>query len=333
MNKTTQHHNVLQGGTMPKEWSAFRITLVLYLVILLLPLSFYVVSNAFVTMQTDTKVLRTSSRLPGAMLVADTIVPPADIDKMIGEISPWVQTHKHSEYYIGGRSLMQDFTTVKHCWVEVRAQKVAAQSCYEDADRFANIVEKMVYLQQKKITNLFYISLSIAMILTLLTVYLVRIYIRQQIRKHAIHDHETGLYNQKYCLAELKSTCARSVRYDYPLSLLSISIANLFENTYEEKERQRILKSVGGLLTALTRDSDVVCRYSRQHILILLPFTEKENSELLIERIQNTLNAHDFMVDPKPEFRFSVTKYARSESADECIRRAEALLEKEALKD
>ncbi len=318
---------------MPKEWSAFRITLVLYLVILLLPLSFYVVSNAFATMQTDTKVLRTSSRLPGSILVADTIVSSADIDHMIKEISPWVQAHKHSEYYIGGTSLVQDFATVKDCWAKVRAQTVAAQSCYEDVDHFANIVEKMVYLQQKKITNLFYISLSIAMILTLLTVYLVRIYIRQQIRKHAIHDHETGLYNQKYCLAELKSTCARSVRYDYPLSLLSISIANLFENAYEEKERQRILKSVGGLLTALTRESDVVCRYSKQHILILLPFTEKENSEQLIDRIQTTLNAHDFMVDPKPEFRFSITKYTRSESADECIRRAETLLETEALKD
>ena len=52
---------------MPKEWSSFRITLVLYLVVLLLPFSFYFVYTSFQTMQSDTNIVRQSSWSAGAM--------------------------------------------------------------------------------------------------------------------------------------------------------------------------------------------------------------------------------------------------------------------------
>ena len=52
---------------MPKEWSSFRITLVLYVVVLLLPFSFYFVYTSFQTMQNDTTTVRQSSWTAGAM--------------------------------------------------------------------------------------------------------------------------------------------------------------------------------------------------------------------------------------------------------------------------
>ena len=326
MNQTTLSNNMKEGVGMPKEWSAFRITLVLYFIIFLLPISFYAVSSTFKQMQTDTKVLRISSKLPGAMLVAGSNLPVSHIDRMFKEVLPWVQQHEKSEYYIGGTTLMQDFANAKSCWEKVKTGGTAAKYCYEPADHFANIVEKMIYLKQKKVINLFYISLSIAMILILLTVYFVRIFIHQQMKKHAIHDHETGLFNKKYCLAELKSTCARSARYNHPLSLLSISLDQLFDDIYSDNERKQVLKQLGGLLTATTRESDVACRYSKKHILIILPDTEEAKSKYLIKRMKEVLKEHNFMVEPKPDFFFSVIQYDHTESAEACVKRAETFM-------
>ncbi len=52
---------------MQKEWSSFRITLVLYFVVLLLSFSFYFVYTSFKTMQNDTKIVRQSSWTAGAI--------------------------------------------------------------------------------------------------------------------------------------------------------------------------------------------------------------------------------------------------------------------------
>ncbi len=46
---------------MQKEWSSFRITLLLYLVVFILPFSFYYVYTSFQTMQQDTKIVRQST--------------------------------------------------------------------------------------------------------------------------------------------------------------------------------------------------------------------------------------------------------------------------------
>ena len=43
---------------MQKEWSAFRLTLLLYSIVLIIPLTFYFLHTSFNTAQDDTKVIR-----------------------------------------------------------------------------------------------------------------------------------------------------------------------------------------------------------------------------------------------------------------------------------
>ena len=52
---------------MQKEWSSFRITLLLYLVVLILPLSFYFVYSSFKTIQSDTKMVQQTQWTAGAI--------------------------------------------------------------------------------------------------------------------------------------------------------------------------------------------------------------------------------------------------------------------------
>ena len=49
-----------------KEWSSFRLTLLLYSIVLIIPLTFYFLHTSFNTAQDDTKVIRQIGWLEGA---------------------------------------------------------------------------------------------------------------------------------------------------------------------------------------------------------------------------------------------------------------------------
>ena len=192
----------------------------------------------------------------------------------------------------------------------------------------AVIIEKMVYLKQKEIINVFYLSLTLTTIFALLMIYLMRVYIHQQMKKHAIHDHETKLFNKKYFCAELKTSCARAVRNDSPLSMLSISIDGFEKGSkrYDTKTREHILGMLGGLITSLTRTSDVACRYDENLFSILLPDTKEENALVLEGRICEAFKKHDFGVTPELYFKFATTHLNHKEEAETFLSRTEGLL-------
>ncbi len=327
---------------MQKEWSSFRITLILYLIVLILPFSFYFVYTSFKTMQHDTKIVRQSSWVAGAM--EHLAVNPDDqnnqqmigrVDKTLHEISLWVTKNSDSKLYIGSQTLSKDFSQVDSCWTAYK-ESLSKQNdtlirqhslqCYNLVDNMAIIIEKMVYLKQNKIINIFYLSLTLAMIFALLMIYLVRVYIHRQMKKHAIHDHETKLFNKKYFLAELHSTCARSKRHENPLSLLFVSLDNFTKETYDKKTRKDLLLELGKFFTSVTRASDILCRYDENHFAVLLPLTAKENALVLEDHLKEALKKHDFRVTPEVEFSFATTQFDTDETEESFITRSKKLL-------
>jgi diguanylate cyclase (GGDEF)-like protein len=324
---------------MTKEWSSFRITLVLYILVLILPLSFYFVYSSFKTIQSDTKIVHQTASIGGEIeylalnpTMHNTQQKMTNIESIFKNISSWVVKNDSSDLYIGTKSLSEDFTQVQTCW-DTYKQVISKQNtmllkdntfeCYEKITSFSIVIEKMVYLKQKKLINLFYASLIIAMLLILLIIYFVRIYIHKQLNKHAIHDHQSKLFNKKYFMAELKTICSRSERHHYPLSILRVSI-NDFEkgnNTYSEREKRNTLKVFGMLIHALIRDGDIPCRYDDNHFLILLPFTEEKYALILEERIEEVLNKDKWITSKKITFDFNTTEFNKKESEEAFILR------------
>ncbi len=315
---------------MQKEWSSFRITLVLYFLVLLLPFSFYFVYTSFQMLQKDTNIVRQSSWAAGAIQyhAASQSDKLQKIDKAILDISSWVKKNSHSKLYIGNRSLPEDLSEVTTCWDTYKKTLVThdhstiqQQSlyCYEATENLAFIIEKMVYLKHKKLINLFYASLTIAMLLILLIIYLVRVYIHMQMKKHAIHDHETKLFNKKYFMAELKMSCSRSARHNFPLSLLRVSINDF--DTYSSREKRNTLKVFGILMHSLVRDGDIPCRYDDNNFLILLPFTEEHNALILEQRIEEVLKKDKWITSKQMTFDFNTSEFDKKESEEAFILR------------
>jgi len=320
---------------MQKEWSSFRITLLLYLVVLILPFSFYFVYTSFKTMQNDTRIVRQSSWLSGSM--NHLAIDPAGknnqqtikkIDQTLNEISVWTEKNSDSELYIGAESISKDFSHVNVCWQSYKDSLSSQQAlqCYNVTENMAVIIEKMVYLKQKKIINIFYVSLTLAMILLLLVIYLVRVYIHIQMQKHAIHDHESKLFNKKYFLAELHSTFSRSQRHENPLSLLFVSLNGFTNKTYDQKTKSNLMKALGEIFTSVTRNSDITCKYDENHFAVLLPLTDREHALILEGRLKEALNNHDFKVRPEMEFSFVTTEANAKETEEAFIGRTKSSL-------
>lgn len=327
---------------MSKEWSSFRITLLLYILVLILPLSFYFVYSSFKTIQNDTKIVYKSGWTGGAIEYL-ALNPKSqnsqrmitDIDTTLQDISVWVIQNDTSNLYVGAESLSQDLTQVTTCWdnykqilsqQDTTALRGQALQCWGKANSLAIIVEKMVYLKQNKMINLFYFSLTLAMILILLVIYMVRIYIHRQMKKHALYDYETKLFNKKYFLAELHSTCARSKRNNNPLSLLFVSLNDFTKDTYDKKTRKDLLLELGEFFLSITRESDILCRYDENHFAILLPLTSEENALVLEGHLKEAMEKHDFKVTPEVKFSFATTLFDADETEESFIIRTKELL-------
>ena len=166
---------------MQKEWTSLRITLVLYMLVLLIPVSFYFVSNSIKTITEDTKVIRQSSWLAGAAAYISSHPDMPNIDDRIAkvgralyEISMWVDKNQYSKFYIGDQTLSQDFKDVRNCWnsydklliSQTNELSLQADECYQVSEKLAIIIEKMTYLKQNRIINLFYIGLGIEFLKT-----------------------------------------------------------------------------------------------------------------------------------------------------------------------
>ena len=326
-----------------KEWASFRLTLLLYSIVLIIPLTFYFVYTSFNTAQDDTKVIRQIGWLEG---VSESLsIAPSHqfdqqmvkhIDSTLQKISVWVTQNSDSEFYIGGQTLSKDLSDVTSCWT-VYKQKLSEHSnatvinehsskCTDIIRNLTIIIENMVYLKQDKLINMFYWNLAVAMLLSLLMIYMVRSYIHMQMKKHAIYDNETKLFNKKYFLAELHSTCAGSKRHKNPLSLLFVSLDNFTKETYDKKTKEALLLELGELFTFVTRDSDISCRYDENHFAVLLPLTDKEHALLLKDRLKEALEKHDFRVTPKVEFNFATTQFDADETEESFITRTKKLL-------
>jgi len=315
---------------MHQTWSAYRITLLLYLGVLILPFTFIYTYNSIQGLASDTTVMRQISQNGGEMLafveISDEKIrenTKVKIDKNLEELQPWFQSNERKEFYVGGRTLQKDFNILLDDWDKLKnnPNKHTALTCWKTAKSLNFTIDKMLSLKQKKIENIFYINTIIAIIFLLLMIYLVRVYIHLQMKKHAIHDHETKLYNKKYFLAELHSTFDRSVRHENPLSLVSVTLNNFSNKTYDKKIKNKFLKELGEVFISVTRNSDITCRYNENHIAILLPLTDKAHAQILEGRLQEALNNHNFDVTPQIDFSFVTTEATWDESEEAFIAR------------
>lgn len=125
--------------------------------------------------------------------------------------------------------------------------------------------------------------------------------LHEEIKKLAITDGLTGLYNYRYFCENLRREIAICKRLNLSLSFLMIDI-DYFKNvndTYGHLEGDNILQKLGMFLRFQLRVSDMVARYGGEEFIIIAPGICKEKAFLMGERIRKEVEERLFTPEDK----------------------------------
>ncbi len=156
-----------------------------------------------------------------------------------------------------------------------------------------------------------YLSLIFSMIAVLALVVFVRLYIKVQIEKHAIHDHVTGLYNKKYYNEVLQKTKVLSVRQEHEMSLLVLSFEayEQLEKKMDKKAFKLFLQEFSQQFREFFRQSDIICRVEKNVFVAIMPDIDSENVQKLAQRLEKKLGSHQFEARGAIELRIGTATY------------------------
>jgi diguanylate cyclase (GGDEF)-like protein/PAS domain S-box-containing protein len=122
---------------------------------------------------------------------------------------------------------------------------------------------------------------------------------RERLRRLAIVDGLTGLYNHRYGKEVLRNLVDQSRRYGPPLSLAMIDLDH-FKQVNDEHGHlagDQVLQGVARMIRQGVRSSDIAVRYGGEEIALLLPNTGPADAFRLAERLRARCR--------KLEFRFA----------------------------
>jgi len=265
---------------------AFHITVLLYLILAVLGMGTYVMYSSYAKTKNDEKIMYAVGLIEGTQNGTDN--QKQNMKSALDVLKNWTAANAETDVYAGLRTLEEDFDSVAECVNQKLENGSAGTSCHETVHDFAANVSAMVSLRQSGLINSFGFMIAIITVVVMALIYAVRIYIDYQIRKHAIVDHDTKLFNRKYFDAHVKKACAEAKRYERSLTVLVLCMKNL-EKLPGKKARADMLGVLGLVVNDTVRLSDIASRYNERTVVMILNETDAEGAEILETRLLKAL--------------------------------------------
>lgn len=111
--------------------------------------------------------------------------------------------------------------------------------------------------------------------------------LHNEVRKMAVTDGLTGLFNHRHFHESLEKEMLRLKRHPEPLSLLILDIDYFkkINDTYGHPFGDVVLKGVAALLMSLAREVDIVARYGGEEMAVLMVNTDRRGAGSMARRI------------------------------------------------
>ena len=110
---------------------------------------------------------------------------------------------------------------------------------------------------------------------------------QKELRKMAITDQVTGIYNRTYLAETAQKYISSAIRHEESVSLLMVDLDKFKEinDTHGHMLGDKVLAAVGSMLRSRCRDEDVVARFGGEEFIVLLPRCDLENAIYKAEHI------------------------------------------------
>lgn len=114
----------------------------------------------------------------------------------------------------------------------------------------------------------------------------------QDLKRVAVLDPLTSVYNRRFGIERLKEELARAERSRDPLGLLMLDLDHFksFNDTYGHVAGDRVLQAAVSATRLVLRDGDVLVRYGGEEFLVILPGAGRRDLTDMAERIRRSIS-------------------------------------------
>lgn len=153
--------------------------------------------------------------------------------------------------------------------------------------------------------------------------------ILEELKRLAITDDLTKLYNSRHFYQRLKDEINRSRRYQTPLSLLLLDI-DFFKNyndNFGHLEGNKVLYALGNTIQTCLRSMDTAYRYGGEEFTVLLPQTTSSEAMTVANRIKDS--AAQLTFNPREgetagiTVSIGVSEYRHGDASEIFVKRAD----------
>ncbi len=140
---------------------------------------------------------------------------------------------------------------------------------------------------------------------------MVEIHIFREAEKLAMVDSLTGIFNRRYFDLSLKKEIKRALRYGKKFSVLLIDMDD-FKNINDTRGHlfgDSVLIKLATLLTSISREEDIPCRFGGEEFAVVLPETDAKGAFTFAERLRSEMRSHEFFRDHQITFSGGISSY------------------------
>jgi two-component system cell cycle response regulator len=136
---------------------------------------------------------------------------------------------------------------------------------------------------------------------------------KEQLKKIAITDALTTLYNHDFFYLRLAEEFDRAVRYETRLSLIMMDIDDFkqINDRYGHRAGDNVLKEVAAMIKRGVRKTDIVARYGGEEFAIIMPHNTMEGAIEEAERLRELIASHAYagLIEETITMSFGVASY------------------------
>ena len=135
-------------------------------------------------------------------------------------------------------------------------------------------------------------SISYALVMVILTAEK----LQAELRTQQMLDPLTGALNRSCFLEVMRATVARARRYSEPVSIIMLDIDRFkrVNLTHGRAVGDQLLKDLTTLIMQKRRAQDVICRFSGEEFVVMMPNTREDGVKMVAERIRHKIAAAAF---------------------------------------
>ena len=113
----------------------------------------------------------------------------------------------------------------------------------------------------------------------------------ETVKKQAVTDHLTGLFNRRFFEDALHREATRSLRSKQPFCLIGLDLDHLknINDTYGHTMGDKAISAIASVITNTSRSVDISSRYGGEEFFIILPGVDAKGGLVAAERLRSSI--------------------------------------------